>query len=375
MRILIDGRLYGSENAGLGRYINNLISNLADIDRENEYIVLLRKKYFDFLKLPANWKKVLADFPHYGFREQIVLPGLIAGPNPDIVHFPHFNIPVLYMGKFVVTIHDTLMHEQKGLEATTLSAPIYFIKRLAYNFVFKKAVLKSQTIIVPSNAVKDDLIKRYRISDSKVIVTYEGVDEKIIQKGMPNIKRPYFVYVGNAYPHKNLARLIESIKLLNKKYKRNIFLVIASARNVFTQRLGVLISRMKAAEYVKSLGFIKDENLGSLLKNSVAFVFPSLSEGFGLPGLEAMSAGTLVLASDIPVFREIYGNNAFYFNPKDCESMVELMKKAVDLSESERSRRIKLGQVFVKRYSWSKMAQETLKVYQNEGSNSLRQGK
>ncbi len=375
MKILLDARLYGLENAGLGRYINNLIGYLARIDKKNEYIVLLRKKYFDKLNLPSNWKKVLADFRHYSVREQLILPFLISGQKPDLVHFPHFNIPVLYSGEFVVTIHDTLMHEQKGLEATTLFAPVYFLKRLAYHFVFRNAVTRSKRIIAPSGFVKRSLVSRYKIPENKVLVTYEGVDEKIIYKNTVNIKKPYFVYVGNAYPHKNLARLVEAVTLLNKKYNQNVILAIASARNVFTQRLRRLITKFKAGDFVILLGFIKDKELGGLLRNSTAFIFPSLIEGFGLPGLEAMQSGTLLLASDIPVFREVYGDRAILFDPVNLGSMVDAMEKALEMKSSEREKRIKSGIEFVKRYSWAKMAQETLRIYENEGSNSIRSGK
>ena len=174
MKILIDGRLYGLENAGLGRYVMNLITELSKIDSKNDYVILLREKYFDSLKLPGNWKKVLADFRHYSFSEQIFLPNLINKENPDLVHFPHFNVPVFYNGGYVVTIHDLLMHKQIGLSATTLPAFLYFFKRLGYRLVFDRAVKKSNAIIVPSLAVKKELEKEYKNITEKITVTYEG---------------------------------------------------------------------------------------------------------------------------------------------------------------------------------------------------------
>lgn len=321
MKILIDARLYGLENAGLGRYINNLVFELSKIDLSNEYIIFLRKKYFDSLTLPSNWKKVLTDFHHYSFQEQIKLPGLIKKENPDLVHFPHFNVPIFYSGKYVITIHDLLMHTQSGLSATTLPAPIYFVKRLGYRLGFDTAVKRSAAIIVPSLAIKNELIKQYKGIQNKVDVTYEGLDENISTTKEMKIESPYFVYTGNAYPHKNLKRLIQAVVLLNINREQKIILVIASARNIFTLRLQKLIVQLKAQEFVNLLGFVPDAELGSLYKNSLGFVFPSLSEGFGLPGLEAMNAGALVLASEIPVFKEIYGNHAIYFNQLDFSSM------------------------------------------------------
>lgn len=175
MRILIDARLYGLENAGLGRYAMNLVDQLTKIDSKNEYIILLRKKYFDELKLPSNWEKVLADFKHYSLEEQIKLPKIIHKYEPDMTHFLHFNVPLLFNGRFVVTIHDMLMHKQKGKETTTLSLPLYYVKRIGYKKVFEHAIKSSVKIIVPSEFVKSEIINNFKVPKEKVEVTYEGV--------------------------------------------------------------------------------------------------------------------------------------------------------------------------------------------------------
>ena len=175
MRIVIDARLYGLENAGLGRYAINLIDELEKIDVKNEYFVLLRKKYFNQLNFNNNWKKVLADINHYSLDEQIKLPKIIKDLKPDLVHFLHFNVPIFFKGKFIVTVHDLLIHKQKGLEATTLTPSRYFLKRLGYKFVFGNAVKKAVKVIVPSQAVKDEVCYYYKLNTEKVIVTYEGI--------------------------------------------------------------------------------------------------------------------------------------------------------------------------------------------------------
>ncbi len=371
MRILIDGRLYGLENAGLGRYVN-LVRGLTKIDSKNDYTILLRKNYFNSLELPQNWKKVEANFRHYSFTEQFKLPAIIKKEKPDLVHFPHFNIPILYFGKYIVTIHDMLMHDSVGFDATTLSKFQYLIKRLGYRFAFDGAIRRSKKIIVPSMAVKNDLVRFYGISDSKIFVTYEGIDVAGASKEKYPIKGPYFVYTGNAYPHKNLERLIEAMIVLNKKSEHIVKLVISSSRGIFTQRLENTIKNNSADSCVKLLGFVPDAKLPDLYRNSVGFAAASISEGFGLPGLEALSLGTLLLASDIPVFREIYQKHAIYFNPKNVDSIAEALEKALSIGIKDRERIIAEGKKFVNIYSWDKMAQETLKIYV-ESSDSLRQ--
>lgn len=372
MKIVLDARLYGLEHAGLGRYTINLINELAKQDSKNRYVVLLRKRYFHRLKLPDNWKKVLADFRHYSPSEQVRLSRVISDQNPDLVHFFHFNLPVIYKGKFVVTIHDLTMHRQ-GKEATSLPLPIYYAKRIPYRCVFRKAVKSSEKIIVPSKAVKKDVVDYYRIDPNKVRVVYEGIEDKISkQTTIPSFRalakyglerNKYFIYVGNAYPHKNLERVIEATTFINKRREKKIIFAIISARNVFTNRLKGVIEKLGAKKQVKLLGFVPDEELRILLKGSIAFVYPSLSEGFGLQGLESITAGTLVLASDIPVFREIYKKWALYFNPYDFSSIARVMENALEMDTKEREKIIKKGQKFIKSYSWSKMAKQTLRVY------------
>jgi glycosyltransferase involved in cell wall biosynthesis len=174
MKVVIDARFYGLENAGLGRYTMNLINKLQNIDTKNDYVILLRKKYYESLRFQTNFEKELADIPHYSFDEQIKLSKLINKHNPDMTHFLHFNVPLNFSGKFIVTVHDMTMHNQKT-NATNLFLPVYFVKHMLYKKVFKNAVMKSQKIIVPSQVVKEELLKNFKISKSKISVTYEGI--------------------------------------------------------------------------------------------------------------------------------------------------------------------------------------------------------
>ncbi|MFC1625535.1 glycosyltransferase [Patescibacteria group bacterium] len=173
MIILIDARLYGPEHTGNGRYTMNLISELTKLDKKNKYLLLLRKKYYKKLKLPPNWTKILADFKHYSLTEQIKLPFIINKSKPDLVHFPHFNIPIFYFGKYIVTIHDMTMHKFRGKDATTRKLPLYQLWRLGYYLSFAKAVYGSKRIIVPSEAVKQEILSFYKVNQGKVKVVYE----------------------------------------------------------------------------------------------------------------------------------------------------------------------------------------------------------
>lgn len=174
MKILIDARLYGPKDTGIGRYTQKLVENLVKIDAKNKYLILLRKSDYESLKFPENWTKVLADFKHYTFEEQFKMPLLLLKLNAELVHFPHFNVPILFFGKYLVTIHDLIMHKFTNGSATTRKFPIYQIWRLGYHIAFAKAVYGSKKIIVPAISIKNDVVNFYKINPKKVEVTYEG---------------------------------------------------------------------------------------------------------------------------------------------------------------------------------------------------------
>ncbi len=365
MKIVIDARLYGTKHTGNGRYTQNLVENLTKIDSTNTYYILLRKDDYESLNFPKNFVKILADFKHYTFKEQFLLPIIIYKIKPDIVHFPHFNVPIFYFGKFIVTIHDMIMHKSKGGEATTRPFPIYQIWRLGYYLAFAKAVYFSNLIICPTNVVKDDLSSFYKINKDKIKVTYEGIDTSTNQTDFKadNLGK-YISYVGNAYPHKNLRRLIKALSIYNKKNKLKINLAISAARNVFIERIEKLAKKYKVQKNLKILGYVPDNQLMSFYNKSIAFIYPTLIEGFGLPGLEAMRAKTLVYSSNIDVLKEVYKDNVKYFNPKSVKEIVNSINDAVHLNEADRQKIISKAYEFTKNYSWQKMAKETLNIYQ-----------
>lgn len=175
----------------------------------------------------------------------------------------------------------------------------------------------------------------------------------------------YFVYTGNAYPHKNLARLVEAMVLLNQNRKEKIGLKIVSARNVFVERINKLIKNNKAEGFVELLGFVDDVSIKDLYVKSLAFVFPTLSEGFGLPPKEAIDSGTYAVISDIPVLKEVYQDSVIYFNPFEIHSIKDALEEMINMPEKVRRERILKAQKFLSRYSWNKMAKETLDIYES----------
>ena len=179
MRILIDARMYGTEHTGIGRYLIDLVSNLQKVDKKNEYLILLKKKYYDSLRLKKSWTKVLVDYGHYGFSEQTRLLLKLRELKFDLVHFPHFNTPLFYNGPFVVTIHDIIMHKRVGKDSTTRGIHVQIVKRVAYKLVFRKAVKSSKKIIAPSKYTKTQLVEKFKLNPEKINVIYEGVADSL----------------------------------------------------------------------------------------------------------------------------------------------------------------------------------------------------
>lgn len=369
MKIGIDARLYGLEYAGIGRYVMHLVEQLQLLDTTNEYVLFLRQDDYDALKLPPRWTKVLADIRHYTLKEQLTLPRLIRSARVDLMHFPHFNVPLFYHQPFVVTIHDLLWHEFKGFNVTTLNPLIYFLKYGGYRLVVHHALFQARRILVPSFWVSQKLQDQFGLPGSKITVTYEGIATTFSTKvDVPKPNLPFVVYTGSAYPHKNLRLLFDAIKILNQKGIR-LNLRIVSSRSVFLEELKAYVHREHLGSYINFMGFLTDQDLRRLYGQAAALVHPSLSEGFGLTGLEAMAANLPVLASRAGSLPEIYQDAALYFDPRDPADLTAKLTQLLTDSRLVAGLRAK-GRRLARTYSWSATAKKTMEVY--ETSFSLR---
>ncbi len=353
MKIGIDGRLI--EETGVGRYIRNLIGELGRIDVENQYVVFLRKKSFDAFMLPNNrWEKRLADVPWHSIKEQFIMPWLFVKEHMDLLHVPYFNIPIFYPGKLIVTIHDlTILHFDTG-KATTLPLPLYKLRRLGYYLVLAVGLVRTMRIIAVSNNVKQEIMDHFHISPEKIAVTYEGISKLKSQNSKRLIAEQYFLYVGNAYPHKNLEALISAFKQLKETDK----LVFVGKEDYFYRRLKKLVTDEHLSDRVVFFGQALDKELANLYIHAKALVFPSLMEGFGLPALEALSAGSPVICSDIPVFHEILGNAAAYFDPKNPIDIARALQEGIKSPQ-----KLKHQDAILKKFTWANLAKQTLLLY------------
>lgn len=374
MRIGIDARFYGPQHAGLGRYTKNLVDRLAEIDTANEYVIFLHTSNADeFETGNSHFRTQIIAAGHYSLQEQMALPGVLRRAKLDLMHFPHLNVPVGYRAPYVVTIHDLIMHTFKNRAATTHTNVVYEAKHMAYRLVTRMAATRAKQIIVPSQAVKEELMTFYRLPSERISVTYEAADDIAVE--VPNarefqapailekygIQKPFIMYVGNVYPHKNIELLARAMKELHQKY--GVTLVLPSARSIFLQRTDDMMRQHGVRDWVVMPGYVPDEELRALYSQAEAYVFPTLSEGFGLPPLEAMAAGLPVVCSDIPVLREVCADAALYIDPYNPQSVVEEVGTLLT-DRQLRQEMVAKGLNRSKQFSWTKMAEQTLAVYE-----------
>ena len=329
-RIAIDARFYGTEHTGLGRYTTNVLSYLPNHLKDHQLFVLLRRKYFETLTLPANCTKVLFDVPHYTFSEQIFYPLKLASLRVDLLYTLHFNTPILIKVPTVVTVHDLIKTYFTGRETTTRAPWLYRLKRAGYNLDVRHSLVNASAVIVPTNTVKNQILANFPLVKPEHIHPIPEAPDPMFKRspkldtGHSSLDLPskYILFVSNAYPHKNLPVLLEAFKKLKDP---TLNLVIVS-------KLSPFLSRTLAPYEPKNIHIMSeltDQELYTVYQNASALVTPSLMEGYGLVGLEAMMLGVPVIASNIPVYREVYGDLVTYFDPTNSDQLSGAIKSVL----------------------------------------------
>ncbi|MFA6105487.1 MAG: glycosyltransferase family 1 protein [Patescibacteria group bacterium] len=369
MRIGIDARLYGPKQGGLGRYLEQLISHLEKMNLPAEFVIFMRRENWgDYEPKRPNFKKELANIHWYGLQEQLFLPRIIKRQKLDLMHFPHWNVPLLYNQNFIVTIHDLIPYHYPRNKNTTLGPLIFSIKQIGFKMTLKHAAQAAKKIITISQFSKNDIGKTLGVPLNKIEVTYLAPqrfpkNSHTVVKRF-DIKKPYALYVGVAYSHKNLPFLLSAWSKFCEKNKNSYQLVLSGKRNFFYERLFKQFKPLFENESVIFTDYLDDELLGTLYAHSQLLVYPSLHEGFGLPPLEAMSAGIPVVTSKSSCLPEVLGDAAIYFDPTNENELVTALESGFS-DNKLRNELIAKGKIISQKYDWHNTAKETWEVYKN----------
>lgn len=358
-KIVIDAR---ELRTSTGRYIERLLDNLqdADTDLSHRYIVLLKPEDMDgWTPRSKRFTKLACPYKEFTLAEQLGFCLQLYRLRPDLIHFGMTQQPILYFGKVVTTIHDLTTVRFTNPAKNKL---VFKAKQWVYERVIKIVARKSAHLLVPTEFVKDDVAKFTHTNSRKFTVTYEAGDSILAKsESMPELDdKKFIMYVGRPLPHKNLQRLVDAFAHIKETYPE-LSLVLAGRKDVLYKRMERSIKK-RGLEDVVFTDYISDGQLRWLYEHCQAYIFPSLSEGFGLPALEAMAHGAPVASSNATCLPEVYGEAAHYFDPLSVDDMAEKILEVLD-NQQLRKELIQKGRKQAGKYSWRRMAEQTLAVY------------
>jgi len=356
-RVVIDARESGTST---GRYVDKLIENLHQLKPVLEIMVLTKTPRVDFIKQAAPSFEVMeSNFKEFTFSEQLGFNSQIKKLKPDLVHFTKTEQPVLYRGKVITTIHDLTTARERNPAKNRL---VFTVKQWVYRWVIKKVAKKSEILITPSNFVKEDVAQYANVNPEKITVTYEAAD-KIANPPEPlsqAVNRGFLLYVGRPTPHKNLQRAVDAFAIVKKDHPTLQF-ILAGKFDANYQ----LLKDYSDQRIIRGLvftDFVSEGQLRWLFEHAKVYVFPSISEGFGLPGLEAMSHGLPVAAANASCLPEVYKDGAIYFDPQNPEDIAAKISQILDNPKLATDLKTKGARVAAS-YSWERMAKQTLEIY------------
>lgn len=351
MNITVDVRMLRS--SGIGVYLQNLVPRIMRLRPQDRFCLVGKEADGEdpLWKGLPDFRWVDCDAPIYSLRQQVELARKIPR-DTDLLWVPHYDIPAFYQGRMMVTVHD-LFH---------LALPPFVespLKRLYARWMFNRTAAKAGAILAISRFTQKELMRLVRVDASKVHLVYNGVDEGWFRPspGENPRPRPYFLYVGNIKPHKNLKRLLEAFGLLKDRVPHDLLLVgkkegFLSGDKEVQERAGLYGGR------VEFTGEVPLERLRLYFRHAQALVFPSLYEGFGMPPLEAMACGCPVAASNAASIPEVCGDAALYFDPLDPRDMSEKMLRLAQ-DPALRKDLIQKGTERARVFSWDRCAEET----------------
>jgi len=366
MKIGIDAsRAFLEKRTGIEQYSYQIIKNLRDHLADLEVVLYVRRwnsKEIDFA-LPKKWS--IQKIPYiYGWTQVGLALEMLLRPV-DVFFSPAHTIAVIHPKKTVVTVH--------GLEYEHCPYSYSLYARWFHRFFIKRSCCWATKVIAVSQKTKNDLIDLYHVDGKKITVIYNGFEE-IEKNSAKNYSEYnlYLFYIGRIEKRKNIAGIIKAFEIVKRDKKFTGKLLLAGGPGHGYEEIGDLIKNSEYSKDIVELGFVNDQERGSLLRGAEIFLFPSFCEGFGIPVLEAQSVGTPVITSNLGPLNEVAGNDEILVDPNDANEIADKICELISKNE-KREEVIKKGMENVHRFSWQQSARETAQLIEKVAEKQKRE--
>jgi glycosyltransferase involved in cell wall biosynthesis len=363
MRIGIDARLVFYSQAGIGQYIIHLANGLAQVDQENEYVLLQSRKDDSTILDRPRFRRVSLWTPSHHRLERYALNVELMRLGLDILHSPDFIPPHRPRCRSVITVHDLAF----------LLYPHFLTRESArYYGHIDQAVRWTDQIIAVSNSTKRDAIQHLGVPDDKITVVYEAANAIFRpidgQEARDQVRRRhgvdarFLLFVSTIEPRKNVPTLLRALSQLIECYKEDVHLILAGGKGWLFEDAFAVVDQLKLNDRVHFVGRVSSEELLYLYNAAELLAHPAFYEGFGLPPLEAMACGLPVIVSNVSSLPEVVGDAGILVDPHDVDEMTVSMWRVLNEARTRSEMRDK-GLRQAARFSWEKAACETLAVY------------
>lgn len=362
MKIAFDLRRIG--NPGIGRYMKGLAEAVIASAPQHDYLLILPwGLQSDICTEAAEVQKIASRTKCYSVREQVEIPAVLYREKVDLLHSPHFNLPLLCPCRMVVTIHDVI-YLACPQDLTSRAGRLY------YRGMMSAAVRRADRMITVSEFSKQDIVRHLRVDPEKIHVIHPGIDPSFRTASEERIRAArlrygisgdYILYTGIFKPRKNHAALIHAFRHFLASGAR-AQLVIAGPWDQSAAELRRLVHDLGLSNKVVFTGFVSGSDLPALYSGARVYACPSLYEGFGFTVLEAMACGVPVVCSPTTSLPEVAGNAALYAHPAFAQDFGDVLLQAFS-NDSLRVRLVEHGFANVKRFQWRSAAANVLEVY------------
>lgn len=363
-KIAINCRVLNKRHGGPKRFLLNLLQNLMQIDKKNNYYLLLDRDYNFEIALPDNFRKIVFNINNKLLFEYIYVPLYSCKINFDIYYVsdPVFS-PFIKATKKITVFHDIIYFEKNQ------KREFNFIQNLHHKIMIPISSRFSSINLCVSKFTESRVHNILGIKNTSVI--YEGIEDKfrvirdtskyseVLEKY--NLKLPFIFYIGSLSPRKNTIGIIKAFDSTKKDIPHNLYLF--GGYSWKDKEVIELLNRPSETNRIFRGGFIEEEDLPVIYNLADAFLYPSLYEGFGLPILEAQACGCPVITSNVSSMPEIAGEGAVLVDPYKVEEIADSISKIIS-DNNLRNDIILKGFSNCEKFSWKRCAEETLKVYE-----------